>query len=144
MPVFKHALLYLEKRSIIPDIIVNLRPTAPLRESEDIDNAINILLETNADSVRSFCKIHEHPYWMYKIEEGRAITFMPENFIKQYPRRQLLPKLYILNGAVEVMKAECIMKNSLYGEDMRAYIMPRSKSIDLDTEEDFKRLELFI
>ena len=144
LPVFKHAILYLEKKGIKTELIVNLRPTAPLRTVEDIDSAIKTMFNTKADSVRSFCEVNEHPYWMFKIVNGRSIPFIPEHSISKYPRRQLLPKLYILNGAVDIMRAKCVKKDLLYGKDMRAYIMPRTRSIDLDTEEDFKILEFFL
>ena len=144
LPVFKHAILYLEKKGIETELVVNLRPTAPLRTVKDIDSAIKTMFNTKADSVRSFCDVNEHPYWMFKIINGRAIPFIPEHSISKYPRRQLLPILYILNGAVDVMRAKCIKKDSLYGKDTEAYIMPRARSIDLDTEEDFKILEFFL
>lgn len=144
LPVFKHAILYLEKKGIETDLVVNLRPTAPLRTVEDIDSAIRIMFNTKADSVRSFCEVNEHPYWMFKIINGRIKPFIPEHTISLYPRRQLLPKLYILNGAVDIMRAKCIKNDSLYGKDIRAYIMPRTRSLDIDTEEDFKILEFLL
>ena len=141
LPVFTHALAWLEKKGIKADALINLRPTAPLRTGEDIDNAIAILKKTNADSVRSFCEVSEHPYWMFRVEGDKAVAFDEKRPISKYPRRQLLPKLYILNGAVDIMTAKNLKKGDLYGKDMRAYVMPREKSVDLDTEEDFKELE---
>lgn len=141
LPVFKHSLLFLHNRKIFPKFIINLRPTAPLRLPTDIDNAIQIILKNKTDSLRSFCKVKEHPYWTYKIENGIAEPFCVENGEKLLLRRQELPDVYIINGAVDIMSSRCLLKDNLYGESMSAYIMPRNRSIDLDTKEDFKRLE---
>ena len=101
LPVFKHAVEYLEEKGIKPKIIVILRPTSPLRKVEDINNSIKILLNTKSDSIRSFCEVHEHPFWMYRIINDNPTPFCPKHTVKQYPRRQLLPKLHGLNGSVD-------------------------------------------
>ncbi|MFC1729981.1 cytidylyltransferase domain-containing protein [candidate division KSB1 bacterium] len=148
LPVFRHSIGWLEKNGEKPDIIVNLRPTTPLRTSEDIDNAVEIVIKEDCDSVRSFFKADRHPYWMYKIEGekngGKAKPFTGKDPIKHYPRRQLLPPLYNLNACVDVMTAKNIKKGSLYGKDMRAYIMPAERSLDIDDKKDLKMFEMML
>ena len=126
------------------DIVLNLRPTTPFKTAEDIDNAIRIALDTDCDAVRSFVKVEDHPYWMYWVKDdksgNKAEPFIKDKSAKEYPRRQLLPPVYFLNGCVEVMTARNLKKGVLYGEDMRAYIMPAERSLDIDTPED---LEMF-
>ncbi|MCZ7401013.1 MAG: acylneuraminate cytidylyltransferase family protein [Candidatus Methanoperedens sp.] len=145
LPVFKHALNNLEKsEGYRADLMVNLRPTAPLRTVDDIYNGVNKLINTNADSVRSVCKVEHHPYWMLKVEGDRAFPLI-EGEEEKYPRRQDLPPIYRLNGAVDVSRRDNIIeKNTLYGKDMRVIIMDQARSIDIDTEIDFTIAEMII
>ena len=59
--VFAHCLTYLkEKESYIPDIVVQLRPTYPIRNIADIDAMIELLIkDKQADSVRSLAPAKE-------------------------------------------------------------------------------------
>lgn len=145
LPVFKHALNNLEgSERYHADMMVNLRPTAPLRIVEDIDAAVHKLIDTNADSVRSVCKVEHHPYWMLKVVGDRAYPLI-EGEEKKYPRRQDLPPIYRLNGAVDVSRRDNIIeKNTLYGEDIRVIIMNQTRSIDIDTELDFAIAEMIL
>lgn len=145
LPVFKHALNNLEESERYhADLMVNLRPTAPLRILEDIDTAVQKLINTNADSVRSVCKVEHHPYWMLKVIGDRAYPLI-EVEENKYPRRQDLPPIYRLNGAVDVSRRDNIIeKNTLYGEDIRVIIMDQARSIDIDTELDFAIAEMIL
>lgn len=146
MPVYEHALDWLERNeSYIPDIIVWLRPTAPLRTAEDIIGAVNLLKEKKPDWVRSVCEADHHPYWMYRLESGQMKPFIENIRIEDYIRRQLLPKVYRLNGAVEAAwRATILEKKLMYAGVMEAWVMPRERSIDVDTEMDFTFLEAMV
>jgi CMP-N-acetylneuraminic acid synthetase len=137
LPVLQHALKYLEDSEVYsPDIIVTLQPTSPLRDAEDIDKAVNKLLDTDADSVVSVCLAKHHPFWMKRLEIDRVYPFVETD--REYTRRQDLPPVYCLNGAIFVTKRKILMeKNSDMGEDTRAIIMDEEKSIDVDTPLDF-------
>lgn len=146
LPVYQHALSWLEEReSYRPDIVVWLRPTAPLRIVQDVECAIEILIETKADWVRSVCSVEHHPYWTMKLDRNRLIPLLNGiDFIKYY-RRQLLPPAYRLNGAVDVAWWGTLMdKQLLYTGDVRGYVMPVERSVDLDTELDFELAELLL
>ena len=71
IPVFEHALKYLEeKEKYIPEIVVHLRPTAPYRKPEWIDEAIQLLINhPDADSLRSVSEPDKHPYRIFRIDE---------------------------------------------------------------------------
>jgi len=139
MPVYEHTLTWLgENEGYIPDIIVWLRPTAPLRTSEDIEKAVDILVESKADWVRSVCEAEHHPYWMYRLVNGKMESFIEGIDIRSYIRRQLMPPAYRVNGTVDVTWRETILeKKILYSGNMQAYVMPVERSIDVDTEMDF-------
>lgn len=142
-PVYQHALSWLQaKQGYLPDIVAWLRPTAPLRSGEDIDSAVAQLIATGADWVRSVCLVEHHPYWMFDLEGDRLQPFIPGVNIADYLRRQLLPPAYRLNGVVDVTWATTIMeKELLYGGDVRGYVMPNNRSVDIDTEIDFIEAE---
>lgn len=146
LPVYQHALSWLaEHEDYRADIVVWLRPTAPLRAVEDVEAAISLLIETGADCVRSVCVAEHHPYWMKRLEDDRLVPFIDQTDDSKYYRRQLLPPAYRLNGAVDVTWSKTVMEKGLvYSGDVRGYVMPLVRSIDLDSELDFALAELLL
>lgn len=144
LPVYQHAIRHLEKmEDYRPEIIVILQPTSPLRIVEDIDRAIEGFLEAKYDSIVSVCEVEHPPHWMYTLAGNRLKPVMKDG--ENVTRRQDAPKVYRLNGAVYVTSREIIMKeNRLLGRDTRAHIMPLERSIDIDTELDFKLADLLM
>lgn len=144
LSVLQHAVRFLEEhQGYRADIIVTLQPTSPLRTASHIDEAIEQLINTNADSVVSLCVAEHSPYWMKKIEGDRVIPFLEGG--ERYTRRQDLPKVYRLNGAVYVTRYDVLMmQNRVLGNDTRAIIMSQEDSIDIDTEYDLKLAELIL
>jgi len=142
LPVFQHAIQHLEeKEGYYTDLVVILQPTSPLREVEDIDGAIDKLLTVSCDSVVSVCEL-EHPlHWMYTLDGDRLKPIITG----KVSRRQDATKVYQLNGAVYVTRRDVIIRqNKLMGDGTRAYIMPWERSVDIDTEIDFKLAELLM
>ena len=145
LSVLQHAVRYLtDKEGYLADIIVCLQPTSPLRSAEDIDQAVTLCIHTSADSVVSLSQVEHHPYWMKKVVEGRVYPLM-EADDEKYPRRQDLPPVYQLNGAIRVIKRKVLLEEErIEGECSRAYIMPQERSIDIDTPIDLKLAELIM
>ena len=149
-PVLEHAINWLkENEGEEYDIVVLLRPTAPLRTSETINKAIQFLKDKNCDSVRSVTKVEgiEHPYWMFTMDEnGKATPFDSNNTTDKYYQSQLLPPVYQLNGTVDVIRTSVILDNStpLYGNNMHLMEIDREEAVDIDTEFDFKVCELLL
>lgn len=143
MSVLHHVVKTLQAQGFFPDIVVLLQPTCPMRLPEDIDACIKKLIETGADSVVSVREIDEPPHWMMQLGDGdRTSLFMKE----QITRKQDIPELYILNGAVYAIKTDVLLKQEWYvmGPDNRAYIMPRDRSYDIDNQEDFELVEFLM
>ncbi|MED4552331.1 acylneuraminate cytidylyltransferase family protein [Lysinibacillus capsici] len=125
------------------DYVVLLQPTSPLRTVEDIDGCIELVLKEKTDFSVTVTVPENSPYWMYTLENGNLKALIQQdNFAT---RRQDLPKAYALNGAVYVanVKALCEQKTFLT-ETTKAYIMPHSRSFDIDTEIDFKICEYLL
>lgn len=141
-PVVVHATQWLEEhQAYLPDYLILLQPTSPLRTAEDIDNSITIALENDAVGVVSVCQAKHHPYWIKRLtSDGRIANFIPLD--KPYNRRQDLPPAYALNGAIYLVKREVLFeKETLCPEGAYAYVMPPERSLDVDTPWDFRMAE---
>jgi len=148
LPVIQHAIDYLEKHEgYSPDIIVILQPTSPLRKARHIDEAIELLLNTGADSVVSVVEVpHRYnPVSVMKIEEGRLVPFLQGEGTRIL-RRQDKPKVYARNGAaVYVVTKETVMnQNSLFGNDCRPMMMSCEESVDIDSLFDLRIAEMML
>ncbi len=143
----KQVVLHLsEKEGYDADIVVMLQPTTPFRRAPDIDNAVELLLKTNADSVISVCEAPHtcNPHWVRKIVDGRLRPYTDRDE-DLHPMRQDLPKVYWRNGQIYAMKRSVLFdKDSLYGDDCRPYIMPRNFHINIDEELDLLLAGLII
>ncbi len=151
LPVFRHCLHWLqEHEEYCPDIVVHLRPTAPLRTVIHIDRGIESLLESpEADSVRSVCLAGQHPLKMWGIKAGYLIPFIPEHVsgIKEAYNmpRQKLPAAYIQNGSVDVVRTEVILrKNSMTGDVIKALVMDEEESVNIDSPLDWELAEILM
>lgn len=122
------------------DLVVLLQPTSPLRTAQDIDKAIEQCETLDAPACVSVCETEQSPYWMFTLE--REAYLLP---IVQRPllaRRQDLPSTYILNGAVYVARTDWLLKERTFiSTTTVAYVMPASRSVDIDTEEDFHQVQ---
>lgn len=141
-PVFSHAISWLKQKGVEPTLLVNLRPTCPLRTVEDVNHAIQKMIDSNCDAVRSVTPVEHHPYWMMRMDKDRLTSFIEGIDIKKYYQRQLLPPAYRLNGGVDVMKVSVIEnQHQLYGSDICGVLMPVERSIDIDAPHDLKLAE---
>jgi len=140
-----HVIKWLRKHeSLFPEYVVALQPTSPLREPEDIEGVLKLALEKDADAVVSVVTVNQHPLWMKTIDpDGLMRNFMPE---KEMPfRRQDLPDLYTLNGAIYLGRAEVVLTaGGWYTERTYGYVMPPEKSIDVDTPWDLNLADLLL
>ncbi len=146
LPVFQHVINTLEKKEdYFPDILVHLRCTSPFRTAQDIDNAVQKMIDTDADGVRTVNPVTETPFWM-DIIEGEDILKPFISGGRKYTRRQDLPKIYRANGLVDVVRRNIVMnKNSMYAEDnQRAVITETERSFEIDTEFEFFLCEQLI
>jgi CMP-N-acetylneuraminic acid synthetase len=138
-PVIAHAVRLMEAAGEKFQIILILQPTSPLRKASDIEKAIKILTKTGADSVVGVCASEHSPFWMRSVKRGRVYPLMKGT---EYARRQDLPKAYRVNGAMYATKRDVLLRQKrILGRDTRALIMPAERSVDIDTNADFKLAE---
>ncbi|MDH4395560.1 MAG: acylneuraminate cytidylyltransferase family protein [Limnobacter sp.] len=121
------------------DFVVLLQPTSPLRTAEDIDEAFHLMQAHNAPACVSVTEVEQSPYWMYKLTDDDRLTGLLEP-LSGVSRRQDLPSVYTLNGAIYIANVEWLLKSgSFIGPETVAYKMPKSRSIDIDDDIDFRR-----
>jgi CMP-N,N'-diacetyllegionaminic acid synthase len=136
----QHATAFMENLEGQPyDYIVELMVTNPLKTVEDIDAALNKLIETGADSVIGVMKLEDHhPLRIKKIVDDRIVDFcLPEP--NEARRQDLKPDAYIRNGSIySVRRDELMVNNRRYGtENSRPYIFPPERTVNVDTLADF-------
>lgn len=141
--VVKEVLKKYQEIGIEFDMFTLLQPTSPLRNYEDIKNAYNLFEERNAMAVVSVCEMEHSPLWSNTLPENDSLSgFLRADSNKQ---RQKLETYYRINGAIYMADVKAFLKNTnLYREDCYAYKMPIQRSIDIDTELDFKIAETII
>jgi len=148
-PVFEHALNWLlEKEGYQPEIIVQLRPTSPLRRVNHIDQAVYRLLEhPEADSVRSVCIPFQNPFKMWRIQtDGTMQPLISTDVVEAYNLpRQMLPEVYWQTGYVDAAWTQTILqKKSMTGNRILPLIIDQKEWIDIDSPEDWQRAELML
>lgn len=146
LEVFEHALSFLKKEEgYVPDMVVQLRPTYPIRKVKDIDNMITQMLEDKTiDSMRCVAPAKEVAYKMWHKDDTGRLTPIMNDIEECYNMpRQELPKVYYQNACIDVIRTTTITKmHSMSGKKIMGYEM--EENFDIDTEEEFKKAEEYL
>jgi CMP-N-acetylneuraminic acid synthetase len=148
-PVFVHVLEWYEKNEgYKPDIIVQLRPTSPLRVVDEIDRAIELLVEhPDADSVRTVAEPEQSPYKMYKVGEAGILEplLKIEGIAESFNMPgQSLPKAYKHVGYVDVMwRRTLIEKKQMTGSKIIPLVLENAYS-GINKQEEWEYYEFLI
>ena len=146
--LFLHALNWFkENENLIPEYILHLRPTTPLRNPQIMEEAVKLFLENKnlASSLRSGHPAPESPYkWFLKDEnnyfKGLRDDLTPE---KVNLPRQSFPSVYIPDGYIDILKSSVILDSgTLHGDKMLVFESPFC--VEVDTKDDFEYLEFQI
>ena len=149
-PVFFHALEWFQSNEgFTPDLVIQLRPTTPLRPPGLIDQAIQIISEDEqADCVRSVRESAYTPYKMWQLEGRLLKPFVqqPKNKGLYNMPRQQLPKVFYHDGVLDVIRSSTILeKKSVTGTKILPLIMEESfLVVDIDKPVDFLVAEVFL
>lgn len=125
------------------DTFCLLQPTSPMRTADDIKLAYKLFGEKNAFSVLSMTEL-EHPLsWCGLLGAENSLDgFIQKSANKQ---RQAQDTYYRPNGAIYIVSVPEFRKDQfLYREGSFAYIMPKERSVDIDTEFDFEYAEFLM
>ena len=147
LPVFQHALRWLaENEKYRPDIVVQLRPTSPLRPRDLVDRAVKTLIEhKGADSVRGVVPAGQNPHKMWTLSSSGALQplLKVKGVSEPYNApRQGLPQTYWQTGHVDAIRSATILKKgSMSGESIWPVLIDAQYSVDIDTNNDWRRAE---
>jgi len=140
----KHSVEWLKQnQQYYPDIVLQLRPTSPLRKVEDINNAIGFFLENreNYDSLRSVIEFEKSPYKMYTLTENTLVPLFKkvDDIDEPYNQcRQILPKCYLHNGYIDIFNTSILETETISGEKIYPYVMNKEDTLDIDEAKDWK------
>lgn len=157
LPVFEHALNWLlEHEGQLPEMVVHLRPTTPLKASADIDEGVRLMRENpEAGSVRSVCEPIHTPFKMFRIKEGEK--YLTPLLSKEYPEvfekykepynmpRQVLPTIWRHSGYVDIIRSSTILEEcSMSGKNILPLSFSAWRDIDIDSKKDLEYASLVI
>ena len=148
--VFNHALNWLEKNEgYRADLVVQLRPTSPVRKTEIIDESIAKLIDSDCDSLRIVTPSPITPYKMWTIDDEskpmKQLLYNEEINESFNQPRQNLPTVYWQIGFLDVIKVETILKEkSMSGKNILPLIVDNNYAIDIDDYTSFRKAEEII
>ena len=123
------------------DVVVFLQPTSPLRDADDVNQALSVFLKGEANMLLSVVEPEHTPLKAFiENKEGYLVgAFSPQ---APFTPRQKLPKTYMPNGAIYIFRVVEFMKNKDFPQDkISPWLMGPEKSIDVDTMSDIKQIE---
>lgn len=147
LEVFIHTLEWLkEQEGYIPDFVVQLRPTSPVRPTGIVDQCIERLIDSDGDSIRVVTKAPITPYKMWRVQnEQQAMTPLLELPGVHEPfnqPRQKLPEVFWQIGCLDVIRTSVItQQRSMSGEKILPYIVPHQFAVDIDDIGSFLKAE---
>lgn len=137
LPVIEHLVSHLELQGEVIARIVDLQPTSPLRDSADISAALRA--RADAQLVVSVTPAADNPYFNLVEQDSDGLVHLCKG--QGSGRRQDVPPVYALNGSIYVWQRAALAHAALHGlwsVSVASYVMPRWKSVDIDTLEDFE------
>ena len=118
-----------------------LQPTSPLRTAGDIQQAVQLLQNEDADAVVAVSETKSHPYWIKTLD--------PNGYLKPFvdgqtapSRRQDLPSAFALNGMLYLVRVSTLREEAAFcPRRTLPLVIPSSRAFDIDTEHDFQIAE---
>jgi N-acylneuraminate cytidylyltransferase len=151
LPVFEHALLTLAKtENYQPDLVVQLRPTSPIRPVDLLDDAIGLMMDhPEIDSVRGVVPSGQNPHKMWRVDQTTGLMkgLIPvEGIAEPYNApRQKLPETFWQTGHIDVIRPTVILEqHSMSGKRIKPIFINPDFTVDLDKPADWKRAEWLV
>lgn len=151
LPVFEHALSWLkENEGYQPEIVIQLRPTSPIRPKNMVDDAIRILQNhKDADCVRGVVVAGQNPFkmWRFNGADKPLGQLLEVDGIKEpyNAPRQILPPVYWQTGHIDAIRTSTILgKKSLTGDVIYPLVIDAKYTVDIDTLPDWAKYEALV
>jgi CMP-N,N'-diacetyllegionaminic acid synthase len=125
------------------DIILQLRPTSPTRNVEDINKALKLFIKNRDkfDSLRSVIPFEKSPFKMYSLNDNKLTPLFNKinNIQEPYNQpRQILPQCYLHNGYIDILNTSILNDNTISGKSILPFIMGDNNNLDIDVIQDLK------
>lgn len=145
IPVIRDALKFAEKKTNKKyDYIIDLDVTSPLRNTADIKKSFSKLLRNKHTNLFSLTEARRNPYFNMVELSNNKIKICKKN-IKPFIRRQDAPKVFELNASIYVWRRNWLLKSDkLISNKTGYYYMPPNRSLDIDSDHDFKIVEFLL
>ena len=125
--------------SPLPDSIIILQPTSPLRISSDIDNALRLFKQGKLKSLVSVHKVSEHPYECVKsgYENWTYLEYPKQDVFRRQDYEQ---NFFFINGAIYLLRTDFFLENNTFVDKGRSFLfeMPKERGVDIDTPLDLE------
>jgi CMP-N-acetylneuraminic acid synthetase len=143
---WRHALNYLyESDGVMPDAMVSVPTTAPMRLPEDIENCLDEYEKGDVDTVITVTDAHRSPYFnMVKIQADGTVGLVipPKSALS---RRQDVPQVFDMTTVAYVVRPEFVIShNAVFEGRVRHVHVPVERSLDIDTALDFRIAECLL
>ncbi len=124
--------------------IVYLQPSSPLRTARHIDDALELMLSANAQSLMSVSEAEKSPFKMFTLDANRRLQSLFDEKLSN-ARRQDLPAVFAPNGAIYVFRvSEFKARGGFPSNGSTPFVMNAINSLDIDTEEDIRHAEMIL
>ena len=142
LPAIKHCVENAEEKFGQFEVIIDLDTTAPLRESSDIIGALELLQSAQADNVITGTPAHRSPYFNLVETDVNGIVSLSKPPANVVARRQDSPQCFDMNASIYVWRRQALFANeNLFTGNTRLFVMPRERSLDIDSQADFEMVE---
>ncbi|MBT5855613.1 acylneuraminate cytidylyltransferase family protein [bacterium] len=132
----------LSSRDLSHEYLCCLYATSPLRTANDIQNSFEELCRSNSDACWSVSEYSKSPFYAYNLSSTGAIQARWPD-LRDLPNHEK-PAVVHDNGSIYWSRVDSFLKNNdLYGAVTTSYLMPLSRSVDIDTQGDFDLAEMY-
>lgn len=142
IPVIQHLVSWVERTGVKADRIVDLDPTSPLRDLGDIQACLD-MLDRETDVVITGYEAEKNPYFNMVEMRSDGTVGLVKTPTRPVVARQEAPQVYAMNASIYVWHRDTLAMG-LWSGRTRLYVMPRERSIDVDTPLDFMLVELLM
>jgi len=144
LDVLRHALAWLDSQDDLPEYVLTLQPTSPLRTARDIDAAVELALARRADAVVGVSPLDHHPSLFRTIgPAGELVPFVEDDIPNT--RRQDFAPVHMINGAIYVNRSRALLASGLFcPPGALAYLMPAERALDIDEPWQFTVAEALL
>jgi len=146
LPVIQHCVRQVEELAgIVFDTIVDLDATSPLRDVYDIIESVKLLETRNVSNVITGSPARRSPYFNLVELDDEGFVRLSKSVRSLIVRRQDAPKCFDMNASIYVWKRPALFSGtSVFNSDTLLFEMPEDRSVDIDSELDFRIVELLM